>query len=191
MLQNRKNSVPDWAAKNREHMIATDKCELNDLKTSDIDHIVRLETNPEVRQFLGGSKDVQTIHSEFHQYFKTGIFSQRWTIRSKEDDPFIGTITLDTHHNGIDTEVSYQILPEWWGLGYATETLRTVMEYCLEELKLPRIIAETQVANLKSCRLLEQLGFCLESRIERFGEEQAIYAIDGISKTTKRKGLLR
>ncbi|MDP6749456.1 MAG: GNAT family N-acetyltransferase, partial [Candidatus Poribacteria bacterium] len=69
------------------------------------------------RNFINISKQV---------YFHKGGPSE---IRSKEDDPFIGTITLDTHHNGIDTEVSYQILPEWWGLGYATETLRTVMAY--------------------------------------------------------------
>jgi ribosomal-protein-alanine N-acetyltransferase len=157
-------------------MITTERCELHDLEESDVDHVVKLEANMAVRHFLGGPKDEQTIRLEFRHYGRSDRLSRNWTIRNKEDGSFIGLITLDAHHNGIDTEVSYQILPEWWGKGYATETVQAVIAYGLEVLKLPRIVAETQMANIRSRRLLERLGFCLQDRLVRFGEEQAIYS---------------
>lgn len=157
-------------------MIATERCELHELGPSDLDHVVRLETDVDVRQFLGGPKDERIIRTAFHQYFSAERFSHNWTIRNREDGSFIGSITLDDHHNGVDTEVSYQILPECWGQGYATEAVQAVVAYGLEVLKLPRIVAETQLANIRSRRLLERLGLCLEKTIERFGEEQAIYS---------------
>ncbi len=162
-------------------MITTERCELRELEPSDLDHVVWLETNVEVRQFLGGPKDERIIRTEFHQCFRAERFSHNWTIRNREDDSFVGLITLDTHHNGVDAEVSYQILPEWWGLGYASETVQAVIVYGLEDLKLPRIVAETQVANIRSCQLLEHLGLQLEKTIDRFGEEQAIYSTSLLS----------
>ncbi len=149
---------------------------MHELEPSDLDHVVSLETDVEVRQFLGGPKDERIICSEFHHYFRAERFSHNWTIRNKEDGSFIGLITLDAHHNGIDTEVSYQILPECWGQGYATEAVQAVIVYGLEVLKLPRIVAETQMANIRSRRLLERLDFCLQEKVVRFGEEQAIYS---------------
>ncbi|WP_413306207.1 GNAT family N-acetyltransferase [Bacillus sp. 1P10SD] len=90
---------------------------------------------------------------------------------------FIGMVSLDPHHDGIYYEVSYQLLPNWWGVGYATEVVQVVINFALNELKQPKIIAETQIANIVSCRPLEKLGMKLEGTINRFGAEQAIYSI--------------
>ncbi|KIL51887.1 hypothetical protein KP78_02570 [Jeotgalibacillus soli] len=40
-------------------------------------------------------------------------------------------------------EVSYQLLPHWWGLGLATETVNRVIAFVFEEMYLPENIAET------------------------------------------------
>ena len=42
------------------------------------------------------------------------------------------------------------------------------------------MIAETQTANILSCKLLERVGMKLEQKIQRFGTEQTIYAIYNI-----------
>ncbi|MCE0554880.1 GNAT family N-acetyltransferase [Bacillus thuringiensis] len=31
----------------------------------------------------------------------------------------MGFVFLDTYHDGINTEIGYQFLPEFWGQGYA------------------------------------------------------------------------
>ena len=81
------------------------------------------------------------------------------------------------HHDGVYLEISYQLLPNWWGAGYATEVVQVIINFALIELNLSKVIAETQTANTSSCKLLENLGMKLERTISRFGAEQAIYSI--------------
>ena len=66
------------------------------------------------------------------------------------------------------------------GKGYATEVVKELIGYAFEELRLAKVIAETQTANILSCKLLERVGMELEQKIQRFGAEQAIYAIYNI-----------
>ena len=126
----------------------------------------------------GGPKSEQAIRSDFSQRLLVERSSQNWVIRKKDDGVSIGIIALGTNHNHVDTEVSYQLLPAFWGAGYANETIRAVVAYGFEELNLSCIIAKTQVANVRSCRLLERLGMRLDAVVERFGAKQAIYSIE-------------
>ena len=159
-------------------MIQTTRCELTALQPDDLEYVVRLYTDADVRRFLGGPVGEEEIRSEFPMLIEPDTATQHWAIRLKDDNAFVGIVSLGAHHDGTDTEVSYQLLPEWWGQGYAKETVQAVVNYALGNLGLLRVIAETQTANVASCRLLESLGMRLERMVERFGAEQAIYATD-------------
>ena len=100
-----------------------------------------------------------------------------WVIREKQTDTFIGLVSLDPHQDGVYLEISYQLLPNWWGKGYATEVVQTIINYAFNELHLTKILAETQTANKISCMLLKKLGMDLERTIMRYGAEQGIYSI--------------
>ncbi len=41
-----------------------------------------------------------------------------------------------------------------------------------------RLVAETRVANVASCRLLERLGMTRVRTLQRFGVEQTLYVIE-------------
>ena len=84
-------------------------------------------------------------------------------------------IFLGRHHDGEDVEVSYQFLPKSWGKGLASETVGAIVDFGRDSLHLPAIIAETQVANVRSKALLERLGMRPVRLLKRFGEEQVIY----------------
>ncbi|WP_316247156.1 GNAT family N-acetyltransferase [Rossellomorea marisflavi] len=105
------------------------------------------------------------------------IPSIRRLYADEEVRRYLGGVSLSTHHNGQDTEVSYQFLPEYWGKGYAKEAVAAVLTHGFQKLELHRIVAETQVLNERSCRLLENLGMRVEEEVERFGARQAIYAL--------------
>jgi [ribosomal protein S5]-alanine N-acetyltransferase len=157
------------------NVIQTMRCNLTPLKFDDLENVVKLHTDVCVRQFLGGPVNEAVIRSEFPQFIASGATTTRWAIRSKADDAFVGIVSLGVHHDGIDTEVSYLLLPAWWSQGYGKESVQAVVKYALETLGLPRVIAETQSANIASCRLLERLGMRLERTVERFGAAQSIY----------------
>jgi ribosomal-protein-alanine N-acetyltransferase len=74
-------------------------------------------------------------------------------------------------------EVSYQLLPQWWRQGYATEVVQKIIQHAFADLALTKVVAETQTANIASCRLLEKVGMLREETLERFGAEQGIFSI--------------
>lgn len=158
-------------------MIKTKRCVLTGIQASDVDHMVRLHGDSEVRRYLGGPRNAATVRAGFAALRVRGFSPTEWIIREQDSNEFIGWIGLHDHHDGEDTEISYLLLPEWWGQGYGKEVVQAILDYASTELKLPRVIAETQSANLASCRLLESLGFHLERTVERFGAQQSIYAI--------------
>lgn len=155
-------------------MIKTIRCELTTLQRSDLSLVMKLYTNTEVRRFLGGVVDPQVIRLRFLQMLEGDLETQHWVIRLKENS-LLGIVSLGRHHNNIDTEISYQLLPEWWRRGYGTEAVQAIITYALTVLSLPRVIAETQIANTVSCHLLERIGMRLERTVERFGAKQGIF----------------
>src|SRR5207244_52271 len=55
-------------------------------------------------------------------------------------------------------QVGYLLFPEYWGKGYATEMARAVVRYGYTELKLPQIVAITDLGNTDSQRVLLKIG---------------------------------
>ena len=61
--------------------------------------------------------------------------------------------------------MGYEIAPEHWGQGYATEAARAILAFGLRELRLHRVWASCVADNLGSARVLTRLGMRLEGRL--------------------------
>lgn len=70
----------------------------------------------------------------------------------------IGTAGLGRTPTG-QTELGYWIGREHWGLGYATEAARAVVDIARDSLRLKRLIAGHFLDNPASGRVLQKLGF--------------------------------
>lgn len=148
------------------------------LQQSDYDDVKQIYTNHEVRRYLGGVIAEENTFDKFLEAVKrSNSDSSLWVVWLKSTNDFIGLVSLDKHIDG-DTEVSYEFLPNWWGSGYATEVIGEVLTFAFNVLNITKVIAETQTANLRSCRVLEKLGMKLERTVQRHGAEQAIYSIE-------------
>lgn len=157
--------------------IETTRCLLDPLRPEDSEHFLRLHTDPEVRRYLGGPAEPEGVKQTFDKLLTHGALLPCWAVRVKDQDNMIGMISLSRHHDGQDTELSYQFLPEFWHHGYGIECVGAVLEHALTKLRLLRVISETQTDNRPSCRLLEGLGMWPERTLERFGAQQTIYAV--------------
>lgn len=147
--------------------LRTRRCALTAVAAEDLEAFRKLYTDPRVRRFLGGPRPAPSIDEHLGR-------PNQWAIRI-DASAFIGCITLGPHHEGPAPEVSYLLLPQWWGAGYAGESVRAVLAYAQEVLRWDKIIAETQTANSKSIQLLKRVGMRFERSLERFGEPQSIY----------------
>lgn len=84
-----------------------------------------------------------------------------------EQDRLLGQFTL----NRINWEKSWATIGYWLckdagGKGIAFSALSCLVEYCMELLKLKKLIATTAVSNLASQRLLEKVGFIQSNLIK-------------------------
>lgn len=139
----------------------------------DFEGLVKLHTCPIVRKYLGGKLDYDLSSSLARDLIKESS-DRFWVIKDKKKN-FLGTIELSKHHDSNDLEVSYMLMSDAWGRGYAKEALEKVIEYSRNNLKLDKILAETQTLNLRSVKLLKKCGFKEIKKLKRFGEKQSLF----------------
>ncbi|WP_415922202.1 GNAT family N-acetyltransferase [Tateyamaria sp. SN6-1] len=149
--------------------LATQRLVLRPAAWADVPFLVRLTGDPSVRAYLGG---VQPFRARVLQALRTG--TGFWIVCTVPGAQRIGLMSLTPHKDGLDTELSYQMVPAQWGQGFATEAAQALVQYGLADLGLPRIIAETQSANARSWGMLQRVGFVELRRLHRFGAEQII-----------------
>lgn len=157
-------------------MLKTERCTISELEIVDFGESVRLFTDKQVRQFLGGALTQEAALEKLNSqiYSKTGLYL---SVRISESGAFVGIISITDHHDKEFMELSYQFLPEFWGKGIAEESVRATLVFLKRNSAIKDLIAETQIGNIRSCRLLEKLGFGFEKNIIRFGEKQSIYKL--------------
>lgn len=155
-------------------------CALDAIRPFDLPQVARLFSEPAVRLFLGGPLSPDDAERRASELLALSEPAKVWAIRQAHAtaSPLVGVVVLDRHHDVEDFEVSYLLLPEHWGHGYARTAIRQVLAYAFDVAGHKRVLAETQTANAASVRLLERLGFRHLRQVMRFGTEQSIYAAE-------------
>ena len=87
-----------------------------------------------------------------------------WGIMDKRSKSFMGYIGFfriqPQHCRG---EVGYVLKPEYWGKGFMTEALSTIVKFGFGKMNLHSIEANVNPKNKSSKKLLERLGFRKEA----------------------------
>lgn len=97
-------------------------------------------------------------------------------VTLKADGRLIGNCGIRL--NGVDShaaEIGYEVAPDEWGRGYATEAARAIVRFGFEELGLHRIGAWTVADNTASIHVLEKLGMTLEGRLRDYERYKGRY----------------
>jgi len=159
-------------------MYKLSSCCCSRLSPLDVPALLRLHTDREVRQFLGGPVAASVARERIELLIAANRPLPAWAIRSakSEHSPLLGFVALDQHQDGKDIEVSLALLPEHQRQGFATQAVQFALRHAFGEMGLARVVAETQSLNARSVALLERIGMVLERRVIRFGAEQRIYA---------------
>lgn len=151
--------------------ILTERTRLRLIDISDLDSIHKLHSLPETDEFntLGipeNRQETQNVITSWiaeNQMFQ--IKNYTFAIEHKSSGEFMGLFGLKLGNAKYKrAEVWYKFHPDYWKKGFATETLRKVVAFGFESLKLHRIQAGSAVKNLGSIKVLEKAGFIREGR---------------------------
>jgi ribosomal-protein-alanine N-acetyltransferase len=71
--------------------------------------------------------------------------------------------------------IGYNLLPQYWNQGYATEIIKHLVKYIFEYLRFERIEALALQTNTASCKVLEKSGFLLEGVLRNYNRCETGY----------------
>lgn len=79
-----------------------------------------------------------------------------------------------------EAEIGFRIARAHWGRGLATEAARAALDHAFAALRLPRLIALVDPANVKSIRVVEKLGMRYErdAMLPGYDHPDRVYAVD-------------
>ena len=86
----------------------------------------------------------------------------------KESQQLIGNCGIRCKTaDASEADIGYEIAPDQWGHGYATEAVRAIVYYGFARLRVQRIWAWCIADNAASARVLEKAGLKLEGRLHQ------------------------
>ena len=119
-------------------------------------------SDPECCKFLSWDihKSIEETESIIQSWIKEyNNGSLNWIVELKDTHEVIGSICAITVSKKHDTaELAYCYGSKFWGRGYATEALRTVIDYLLSDCGLYLIEARHISGNPASGRVMEKAG---------------------------------
>ena len=169
--------------------ILTERLALRDLEVSDTQRIFEYRSRPEVSRFQSwGTQSADGIQLYLRDLSKTepgrpGSWYQIGIILRSSGELIgdCGFQVLETEPRKADVGIA--LAPEFQGRGYATETLRALLDYLLVALGKDRVFGSVDPRNVRSMRLLQRVGMRKEAhRVKSLwfkGEwvDDAIFAI--------------
>ncbi|GKU80103.1 GNAT family N-acetyltransferase [Paenibacillus sp. L3-i20] len=151
----------------------TERLHLRKMQMSDSSSLFKIWSDPDVTKFMNVSnftdetqaQEMIRILDELSQENK----AIRFSIIELESNEIIGTCG----YNFLDfenqkAEIGYDIAKSFWGRGYASEAIRTLLEYGFSSLNMNRIEAKVEPENVNSIKLLQNLNFTFEGTLRQY-----------------------
>ncbi|OMD22883.1 GNAT family N-acetyltransferase [Paenibacillus odorifer] len=158
-------------------VLETDRFILRRITLDDAKEIYDYFSKDEVTQYydLDSFTDIQqaiNLIERWDERFK-GKQSIRWGIARREDNIMIGSCGYHNWaHRNFKAEIGYELSPLYWRQGVMTEVLTAIIAHGFEHMKLHRIEAFYDPANIASKKSLLKAGFKYEGLLrESFFEK--------------------
>ena len=157
-----------------DKVIDTGRLILRRFTLDDLQAFYQLCSRPEIIRYaqstpLASLEEARAMMhaAPFHDYatYGYGRFACMW----KESGEVIGFSGLKYVPEIGDTELGYRFLPEFWGLGLATEAGRASIEFARSDLDLVRLVAMVHPDNVASANVVTKLGFAVEKQLRYSG----------------------
>ena len=149
-------------------ILETERCILREMTLEDVEQLYEILMEKEVARYLDAKTGNCEEELEKLRSYVTHVYSffgyGYWGVFSKKTGKLIGRAGFK--EGSFPPEAGYVIEQSLWGHGLATEILKALLVYAVEELASEEILAKADAENKASLRVLEKCGFQI------FGEEE-------------------
>lgn len=149
--------------------------EMREITLEDIEPFYKYINHEEVTKFLAAGDIPDSIENAGKElmYWKK-LFNIRtsiyWALGLKSSGVIIGTGGFNFwNQEQRRVEISYDIDYHYWGRGYASAVVKSIVDFAFSKMAVKRIQATVAKHNIASIRVLEKAGFKQEGLMSNYG----------------------
>lgn len=157
--------------------LTSDRLYLRMFTIKDSDLIYKLNSDPEVMKYVRkpDTKEEAEINLKKYLKFYDGNGLGIWAAHRIEDDEFIGFFIFRKYTDTKDIEIGYRLHKRYWGMGYATEMTKVLIDYGFDVLQIKEMFAVTNPGNKVSERVLKKCCFRRAGTSEKYYNQKLNY----------------
>ena len=147
--------------------LETERLRIRRFEKKDADALFEFLSDRESCYLDGGYEPYTEKNDDYYDMMsKFAEEETRYVIVRKDTEDVIGMIHLmECNDRAVEVmEIGYTINPSQRRCGYATEAVKAMLRYLLQELHLDMVIAGALEDNKISLKMIENLGFVYEGR---------------------------
>lgn len=151
------------------------------LSEADFDNLYRMNQTKKVMATLGGVQSAdetrQYLHKNMEHWNRYGYGV--WTLTYRTTSALVGRSAVrnvDIEGNE-EREFGYALMPEFWGVGLATEISQAMVQLAFKQLGFENLVAFTLPNNFASRRVIEKVGGKYERNIIHAGQPHVLYRL--------------
>ncbi len=151
--------------------ITTDRLVLREFVTDDWPVVLAYQSDPRYLRFYPWTERTEADVRDFVQMFveQQAAHPRRkfqLAIALQDEERVIGNCGIRRKpENEWEADIGYELAPEHWGRGYATEAALAIVDFGFRDLQLHRVWSWCIADNVASARVLERVGFRPEGRL--------------------------
>jgi RimJ/RimL family protein N-acetyltransferase len=160
-------------------MLATPRLRLRARTLDDVDAILAMDADADVRRFMGGPPQAQAHRAEVCANIVDGQPThRRWAIEWRDRPGFLGQCGLSRCHLPGCTALTWRLGRAHWGRGIASEAVGAVLRHAREDLGLSAFVAFIHADNAASQRVADKVGLRPAGETVLHGYRQLVYRLD-------------
>lgn len=165
---------------------ASERLQFRRVKQSDFDAWMSMFDGPKVAEFFGLDSQ-KTNHELTSEFFKRVFYRYEHNLGGmnalieKTTGKLVGQcgLLIQTIDDKKYLEIGYGILPEYWGMGYATEAAKKCRNHAFENDMSDSIISIINIDNYGSMAVVKKNGMRIERYIPDYkGSKINLWQID-------------
>ncbi|MBW4649258.1 MAG: GNAT family N-acetyltransferase [Kastovskya adunca ATA6-11-RM4] len=156
--------------------LKTLRLKLRPLTVADADVLFPVFSNPETMWFFGEvHRSIDETRGLFEAFIQGeyAANSRQWTICLKAGQ-VIGSLSIHGVEDAI-AQMGFILHADYQGYGYATEAVRSAVDYAFTDWGLHRLFLNIDPNNIPSQRIAQKLGFTLEGHLRQSFYLRGIY----------------
>ena len=154
--------------------LKTERLQIKSISENDIESVFKLQSLEETARFNTSKmpnnidETKKTVDNWIFENSKENPKHFTFAIELNESKEFIGLIGINVgkeHYK--NAEIWFQFDYHFWNKGFATESVRKIINFGFEDLKLHRIEAGCATENIGSISVLEKVGMFREAHTRK------------------------